>query len=139
MTELAEGVPRILEGAPSDEFAVTRDEVSGSRVGTSAQPPKPPFRTMSYWRNLVRAWEMRNYEGVKKRGWHGGIDWENDPHPADMVVLTQGATMTPTMMIEGRWDTWSYADLMHPETFSEILWKDSVNQKCLTVDQKQFR
>eukprot|EP00971_Amphidinium_carterae_P060496 1197435-Amphidinium_carterae.1 len=52
MTELAEGVPRILEGAPSDEFAVTGNEVSGSRVGTSAQPLKPPFRTMSYWRNL---------------------------------------------------------------------------------------
>eukprot|EP00971_Amphidinium_carterae_P125631 2488706-Amphidinium_carterae.1 len=70
MTELAEGVPRILEGAPRDELAVARDEVSGSRVGTSAQPPKPPFRTMSYWRNLVRAWEMRNYEGVKKYGWN---------------------------------------------------------------------
>eukprot|EP00971_Amphidinium_carterae_P085091 1683355-Amphidinium_carterae.1 len=94
---------------------------------------------MSHWRNLVRAWEMRNYEGVKKYGWNGGIDWVNDPHPADMATLTQGAAMTPTMMIEGRWDTWSYADLMDPETFRDILRKNSFNQKYLSMSQKQYK
>eukprot|EP00971_Amphidinium_carterae_P090598 1793553-Amphidinium_carterae.1 len=86
MTELAEGVPRILAGAPSDEFDMTGNEVPGSRV-TSAQTLKPPFRTMSYWRNLVRAWKMRNYEGVKRYGWNGRIDWSNDPPPADVATL----------------------------------------------------
>eukprot|EP00971_Amphidinium_carterae_P026809 528969-Amphidinium_carterae.2 len=122
MTELAEEVPRILAGVPSD----------GSRVGTSAQTLKPPFRTMSYWRNLVRAWKMRNYENVKKYGWNGEVDWSNGPPLADMATLTQEATITPTMMIEGRWDTWSYADLMDPEAFYEILLKDSFNQKHLS-------
>eukprot|EP00971_Amphidinium_carterae_P174926 3467670-Amphidinium_carterae.1 len=82
---------------------------------------------------------MRNYDGVKEYGWNGGIDWVNDPPPADMTILTQGATMTPTMMIEGRWDTWSYADLMDPETFCEILKQDSFNQKHLSNEQRQYK
>eukprot|EP00971_Amphidinium_carterae_P336564 6472990-Amphidinium_carterae.2 len=140
MTELAEGVPRILAGIPSDDFAATGNEVSGSRVGTSSsQTLKPPFRTMSHWRNLVRAWEMRNYENVKKYGWNRGVDWVNDPHPADMATLTQGATMTPTMLIEGKWETWSYADLMDPEMFFDILKKDAVNQNHLSLAQKQYK
>eukprot|EP00971_Amphidinium_carterae_P219026 4347723-Amphidinium_carterae.1 len=60
---------------------------------------------MSYWRNLVRAWEMRNYEKIKTEGWNGGVDWKTDPPPANMTILTQGATMTPTMLLDGRWDT----------------------------------
>eukprot|EP00971_Amphidinium_carterae_P043194 849770-Amphidinium_carterae.1 len=41
MTELAEGVPRILAGVPSDEFDAIGHEVPGSRVGSSAQTLKP--------------------------------------------------------------------------------------------------
>eukprot|EP00971_Amphidinium_carterae_P272984 5418049-Amphidinium_carterae.1 len=94
---------------------------------------------MSYWRNLVRAWEMRNYDRIKRYGWSAGVDWEKDPPPADMAILTQGATMTPTMMIEGIWDTWSYADLMDPEAFLDILRKDSLNQERLSVSQRQYK
>eukprot|EP00971_Amphidinium_carterae_P101390 2006799-Amphidinium_carterae.1 len=112
---------------------MTKDGVSGLRAGTSGQNVKPPFRTMSYWRNLVRAWEMRNYEGIKAKGWNGGVDWEKDPHPADMTILTQGTTMTPTVMLEGRWDTWSYADLMDPDAFFHMLVRDSWKQEKLKL------
>eukprot|EP00971_Amphidinium_carterae_P100133 1980128-Amphidinium_carterae.1 len=43
------------------------------------------------------------------------------------------------MMIEGRWDTWSYADLMDPEMFHEILLRDSFNQKHLSMPQRQYK
>eukprot|EP00971_Amphidinium_carterae_P057889 1144948-Amphidinium_carterae.1 len=51
MTEIAEGVPRILEGiSPSvdqdDDVDMTKDGVSGLRAGTSGQDVKPPFRTV---------------------------------------------------------------------------------------------
>eukprot|EP00971_Amphidinium_carterae_P058821 1162903-Amphidinium_carterae.1 len=42
-------------------------------------------------------------------------------------------------MLEGRWDTWSYADLMIPEAFFEMLMKDSVRQEKLDMAQKQFK
>eukprot|EP00971_Amphidinium_carterae_P006474 127734-Amphidinium_carterae.3 len=143
MTDIAEDVPSILAGIPNaderDDFDMTRDGVSGLRAGTSDQDVKPPFRTMSFWRNLVRAWEMRNYEEIKSRGWNRALKWETDPHPTDMPILTQGTTMTPTVMLEERWDTWSYADLMDPEAFFGMLKKDSFGEDKLEVAQKQFK
>eukprot|EP00971_Amphidinium_carterae_P118534 2348292-Amphidinium_carterae.2 len=143
MTDVEEGVPSILAGIPQaderDDCDMRGNEVPGLHAGTSDQNVKPPFRTMSYWRNLVRAWEMRNYHGIKSRGWNGASDWQSDPHPAEMTILTQGTTMTPTVMLEGRWDTWSYADLMNPEAFFEMLKKDGLGQDKLHLSQKQFK
>eukprot|EP00971_Amphidinium_carterae_P072088 1425664-Amphidinium_carterae.1 len=42
-------------------------------------------------------------------------------------------------MLEGRWDTWSYADLMIHEVFFEMLTKDSFRQEKLDMSQKQFK
>eukprot|EP00971_Amphidinium_carterae_P177292 3515924-Amphidinium_carterae.2 len=98
MADIADGVPSILAGVnvgEGDDFDMRGDEVPGLRAGTPNQNVKPPFRTMSFWRNLVRAWEMRNYHEIKSRGWNGATNWEVDPHPADMSILTQGTTMTP--------------------------------------------
>eukprot|EP00971_Amphidinium_carterae_P094998 1879733-Amphidinium_carterae.1 len=64
---------------------------------------------------------------------------KKDPHPADMTILTQGTTMTPTVMLEGRWDTWSYADLMDPDAFFNMLVRDSWKHEKLEMSQKQYK
>eukprot|EP00971_Amphidinium_carterae_P278741 5533537-Amphidinium_carterae.1 len=86
------------------------------------EPEEESFSHMSPWRNVVRAWEMRNHENLITQSWHEVC--YPDPHPADMTVLTQGATMTPTVMKEGQWDTWSYGDLMVPEHLRSMMAKD---------------
>eukprot|EP00971_Amphidinium_carterae_P115605 2289809-Amphidinium_carterae.1 len=82
---------------------------------------------------------MRNYEVIKAMGWNEGVNWNKDPPPADMTILTQGTTMTPTMMLEGKWNTWSYADLMDPAAFYRMLVQDGYKSGKLEDSQKQYR
>eukprot|EP00971_Amphidinium_carterae_P314667 6254944-Amphidinium_carterae.2 len=101
------------------------------------EPEEEPFSNMSPWRNLVRAWEMRNHEKLNTSSWHD-ICYP-DPHPADMSILTQGATMTPTVMREGQWDTWSFGDLMVPEQLMSMLAKDHDSHDMMTDEKKNLR
>eukprot|EP00971_Amphidinium_carterae_P271142 5380734-Amphidinium_carterae.1 len=106
-------------------------------TGTGAATGERSFRSMSPLRNLVRAWEMRNYEKLKTFSWREVTFIEQ--HPADMSILTQGAVMTPTVLIEGRWDTWSYADLMAPDTLLSMLRKDSEGHENMGDDKNEAR
>eukprot|EP00971_Amphidinium_carterae_P242143 4807896-Amphidinium_carterae.1 len=89
---------------------------------------------MSPWRNLVRAWEMRNHEKLNTQTWHEVC--YKDPHPADMTVLTQAAMMTPTVMREGQWDTWSFGDLMVPEQLMAMLARDHDCHDVMSEEKK---
>eukprot|EP00971_Amphidinium_carterae_P208714 4140864-Amphidinium_carterae.4 len=102
--------------------------------GVHVGAPQQSFKTMAPWRNMVRAWEMRKYDLIRRAGWNEAQSKE-DPHPAFMPLITQGAAMTPTMMIEGSWDTWSYADLMVPEAFYRMLKKDAFKYEKLEPRQ----
>eukprot|EP00971_Amphidinium_carterae_P085771 1696875-Amphidinium_carterae.1 len=98
------------------------------------EPKEEYFNNMSPWRNVVRAWEMRNHEKLTTQTWHEVCYL--DPHPADMTVLTQGATMTPTVMKEGQWDTWSYADLMVPEHLMSMMARDHDGHDIMPHEKK---
>eukprot|EP00971_Amphidinium_carterae_P046663 919334-Amphidinium_carterae.3 len=148
MTDIPEGVPSVLAGTNETPSAVPGSRAGtadmgegspGSRAGDPEPSSKQPFKTMSTWRNLVRAWEMRHYEDIRMKGWTQALNWRDDPYPGDMSILTQGATMTPTMMLEGRWDTWSYSDLMIPNSFFEMLKKDAEGEDNLNFLQKQHK
>eukprot|EP00971_Amphidinium_carterae_P168076 3330303-Amphidinium_carterae.1 len=56
-----------------------------------------------------------------------------------MTDLTQGATMTPTVMLEGHWDTWSYGDLMVPEQLFSMLAKDNECHDNMSEEKKDRR
>eukprot|EP00971_Amphidinium_carterae_P214329 4253611-Amphidinium_carterae.5 len=109
------------------------------RTGTNGEPTEAPveesFNSMSPWRNFVRAWEMRNHERLKTESWNEVTYIE--PHPADMTELTQGAAMTPTVMLEGHWDTWAYGDLMVPESLLAMLTKDNEGHDSMPDDKKE--
>eukprot|EP00971_Amphidinium_carterae_P266207 5280440-Amphidinium_carterae.1 len=93
---------------------------------------------MAPLRNLVRAWEMRNHEKLETYSWREVANWI-EQHPADMSILTQGAMMTPTVLLEGKWDTWSYADLMVPDTLLRMLKRDCEGHNSLTDATKAAR
>eukprot|EP00971_Amphidinium_carterae_P273069 5420078-Amphidinium_carterae.1 len=92
---------------------------------------------MAPMRNLVRAWEMRRHSDFQEYSWSEVLSIES--HPADMSILTQGAMMTPTVMTEGRWDTWSYSDLMDPEALLGMLKKDCKGHDTLTDKQREAK
>eukprot|EP00971_Amphidinium_carterae_P218245 4331982-Amphidinium_carterae.1 len=101
------------------------------------EPEEETFSNMSPWRNLVRAWEMRNHEKINAQPWHDVC--YPDPHPADTSILTQGATMMPTVMREGQWETWSYGDLMVPEQLRTMLAKDHDSHDSMSDQKKNLR
>eukprot|EP00971_Amphidinium_carterae_P211882 4204685-Amphidinium_carterae.1 len=111
------------------------------RNRTSTEPAEEPepeaevFSHMSSWRNLVRAWEMRNHKKLQEKTWHE-VTFV-DPHPADMTDLTQGATMTPIVMMEGQWDTWSYGDLMVPEQLMSMLASDNECHEYMSEEKRE--
>eukprot|EP00971_Amphidinium_carterae_P310220 6164690-Amphidinium_carterae.1 len=61
----------------------------------------------------------------------------HDPHPADMIDLTQGAAMTPTVMLEGQWNTWSYGDMMVPEQLMSMLSRDADSHEWMTEEKRE--
>eukprot|EP00971_Amphidinium_carterae_P198116 3932119-Amphidinium_carterae.1 len=71
-----------------------RSRARDEPVEVLEEPEEESFSNMSPWRNVVRAWEMRNHGKLQEKTWHE-VTYV-DPHPADMTDLTQGATMTPT-------------------------------------------
>eukprot|EP00971_Amphidinium_carterae_P100641 1990957-Amphidinium_carterae.1 len=126
----------VLGGTLARAPGATRAGTSGASAGASAE--EQSFRSMSPWRNLVRAWEMRNHEKLKTNSWREVANWI-DQHPADMSILTQGAMMTPTVMLEGRWDTWAYADLMVPDSRLSMLQKDCEGHDSIAEEKKEAR
>eukprot|EP00971_Amphidinium_carterae_P093189 1844350-Amphidinium_carterae.2 len=47
--------------------------------------------------------------------------------------------MTPTVMLEGHWDTWAYGDLMNPKLLLAMLMKDHDCHESMTDDQKRWK
>eukprot|EP00971_Amphidinium_carterae_P301155 5983323-Amphidinium_carterae.5 len=88
-----EGTPGVLAGVPGANRAGT------SGVLAEAPAEEQTLRSMSPWRNIVRAWEMRNSEVLKNYSWKEVANFI-DPHPADMSILTQGAMMTPSTLLQ---------------------------------------
>eukprot|EP00971_Amphidinium_carterae_P205507 4078641-Amphidinium_carterae.4 len=81
---------------------------------------------------------MRNHEKLKNHSWREVANWI-DQHPADMSILTNGAMMTPTVLLEGRWDTLAYADQMVPDSLLSMLQKDCEGHDSIAEEKKEAR
>eukprot|EP00971_Amphidinium_carterae_P168256 3333696-Amphidinium_carterae.3 len=64
---------------PDDEAIRDRNDVEPAEA-----PVEESSSNMSPWRNLVRAWEMRNHDRLQRENWH--VVTYHDSHPADMEV-----------------------------------------------------
>eukprot|EP00971_Amphidinium_carterae_P007195 142512-Amphidinium_carterae.1 len=120
-----------LGGTLARAPGATRAGTSGASVGPSAE--EHAFRSTSPWRNLVRTWEMRNHKKLKTNNWREVANWI-DQHPADMSILTQGAIMTPTVMLEGR------DDVKPPFTsLGDCIKKNGMNMNIAAFGQESDR